>query len=480
MGNILKNSFFLLLAKGINPVLSSVFIIVLARSLGANELGAYTLVLSWVAIFEIFSGLGLRPLLVRKISQKSEKWQLYFTGGCFLGLLCSSLLAILIVTSCYFLELRSSVKLGFTLLAISLFPSTFNYIIQSVLYAKENMKAPAMISVAEVVIKVVVGVTVLVLLKSLLLVFLTVLLSKVFSSLFLFLVLKKEMGSIKFRWDKRFNWSLFKSTLTFTAITVVAATYWRLDILMLSSMTDEAAVGFYSAAYRFFAIALLISQSYVIAFFPIISKLHLESSQKFRYVCGKSIKLLFIALVPVTLGLWLFGHNLITLIYGGEFSASFAVFRILILALVPMAIAQIFARTLLASGNQKVDLIINVVGLGLNFMLNLFFIPKYGIVGAALATLIVTFANLAILTGILWQKLFDARNILTGLKLLFAGILLIGITYWLQDTPLILKLIIPLLVYGVFLMITGSIDRAEKIWLLQGLEAGLIRKMSSS
>jgi O-antigen/teichoic acid export membrane protein len=347
-------------------------------------------------------------------------------------------------------------------LAISLVPATFNYIMESVLYAKENMKAPAIISVVEVAIKVVVGVTVLVLFKSLVLVFLTILISRGFSTLFLSFVLKKEMGSIKFLWDKRFTWSLFKSTLTFTAITVVAATYWRLDILMLSSMMNETAVGFYSAAYRFFAIALLISESYVIAFFPVISKLHLESAQKFRYVCGKSIKWLFIALVPVTLGLWLLGQNLITLIYGEEFTASFSVFRILILALVPMAVAQVFARTLLASGNQRVDLLINIVGLGLNFALNLFFIPKYGIVGAALATFIVTCANLAILSGILWHKLFDAQNILTGVKLLLAGMLLIGTAYWLQDTSLIFKLIIPLLVYGVFLLITGSIDKAEK------------------
>ncbi|RMD85758.1 MAG: hypothetical protein D6813_15810, partial [Calditrichaeota bacterium] len=146
MKKIFENSFFLLLAEVINPLLSAGMVIVFARVLGAENLGAYSLVLNWVVVFQIFSCMGLRPLIIRKVSQKPKQWSLYLSGAILIVLLSTIFFIVAMIIVAQYLNISASTRFGFILLSFTLLPSGIYYLIESVLFAHQIMKSPAIIN----------------------------------------------------------------------------------------------------------------------------------------------------------------------------------------------------------------------------------------------------------------------------------------------------------------------------------------------
>jgi O-antigen/teichoic acid export membrane protein len=157
---------------------------------------------------------------------------------------------------------------------------------------------------------------------------------------------------------------------------------------MLSKMKGAIDTGYYSAAYRFMEVLKGLSYGYIAALFPIISSAFATSKDSFKRRCVLSVKYLFILTFPIAIGMTILSRNIILLVYGKEFLNSAGVMQILIWTICFFPIALVFARALVASKNQRFDLICNVLALVFNVSLNLLLIPRFGCVGAAMATLI--------------------------------------------------------------------------------------------
>lgn len=465
MLKIFKNSFSLLLAKGVNPLLSSLLVIFLARRFGPEELGIYSLVLNWFVVFEIIASLGLRPLLIRKISQRPTHWRRYFSAAVYVGGVSAAVFAVVLGGSALLFTEGRAIQYGLLIMAGLLVPSVFYYVVESVLYAQEQMAPPALMSVADSVMKTALAVAALWITGEILWVFAAVFVARSVVSGVLYRVLRRRVGLVELKLEGRVAWPLFRSTLTFAAITIVAATFWRLDILMLSAMMDETAVGVYSSAYRFFALAMLISEAFTTALFPTLSRLRTDAPAQFRRTCAAAAKWLTISLLPLSVLLWFLTEPLIGLIYGVRFAEAVPVLRLLILALVPLALSQVLARALLASGRQRTDLQINLLGLLVNVGLNATLIGQYGLAGAASATVAVTYLNLGVLLLALRRELKMVEYTRGAGRLGLSGLVLLGVAALMNGVSMPVKLILPVLGFYGTLILTGAIGPGERAWL---------------
>jgi len=89
----------------------------------------------------------------------------------------------------------------------------------------------------------------------------------------------------------------------------------------------------------------------------------------------------------VALVLWGLSREIITLIYGDQFFPSIAVLNILSWAIFLFFINFLLSNILITSGRERINTW-NLVGATvLNIVLNLIWIPAYGAIGAAWATL---------------------------------------------------------------------------------------------
>ena len=90
--------------------------------------------------------------------------------------------------------------------------------------------------------------------------------------------------------------------------------------------------------------------------------------------------------VPLGMSVGLFAPSIISILYGSEYQGAVLPLRILSLNIIAVFISMTFAQPLLLIGKEKKYLSIVAWSAGLNLILNLFFIPRYGMLGAASTT----------------------------------------------------------------------------------------------
>jgi len=88
--------------------------------------------------------------------------------------------------------------------------------------------------------------------------------------------------------------------------------------------------------------------------------------------------------IPVTI----FSNQIIQLLFGNEFSSASPILTIYIWAGVAVFLGVASSQYLINENLTKLSFSRNLVGMILNVGLNLILIPKYGIIGSAVATLI--------------------------------------------------------------------------------------------
>jgi len=153
-------------------------------------------------------------------------------------------------------------------------------------------------------------------------------------------------------------------------------------------MTSAAEVGLYAAAQKPVQLLYLIPTLLVAAFFPTLSREAGEAS-KFRATLEKGLRFVYLFAIPLSIGGVLAARSVISLLYGPEFLMSYLSFALLSLTFLFVFPLSFFTSALFAQNKQKSFYGYLVVGVLMNIVLNIIFIPHIGIAGCALATLIV-------------------------------------------------------------------------------------------
>jgi O-antigen/teichoic acid export membrane protein len=83
----------------------------------------------------------------------------------------------------------------------------------------------------------------------------------------------------------------------------------------------------------------------------------------------------------------LFGEFIVILLYGTDFIETFNILRILIISTVFSAINGSKLIWIISTNSKKEEIYITLTGLFVNFSLNIFLIPIYGLIAAALINL---------------------------------------------------------------------------------------------
>lgn len=160
------------------------------------------------------------------------------------------------------------------------------------------------------------------------------------------------------------------------------------DSIMLGLLKDAYSVGIYAVAAK---TAILVSFPLTIAnatIAPLIARFHsTDDHAQLQQALDHSMRLVSMASVVVFLGVLLLGRELLS-IFGPEFVEGYIVLVILAAAGLVNALAGPSANLLSLTGSEGYVSRVMLTVTGLNIVLNLLFIPRWGIEGAASATAI--------------------------------------------------------------------------------------------
>lgn len=169
--------------------------------------------------------------------------------------------------------------------------------------------------------------------------------------------------------------------------------YLNLDTTMLGILKTNKEVGYYAVAIKMTKIVIPLITSLGVVLTPgIIKNISEKNQEKLFKNIDYYLDFIIAFTLPIIIILNFTSKNLILLFSGDEyliatFSMKIMLPIILFISLSGLCAAQI----LIPLGKEKKILNISIIGLLLNVLLNFLLIPKYSIVGAAIATLISEF-----------------------------------------------------------------------------------------
>ncbi|MEK6647639.1 MAG: flippase, partial [Candidatus Firestonebacteria bacterium] len=162
--------------------------------------------------------------------------------------------------------------------------------------------------------------------------------------------------------------------------------FWT-DTIMLGYMKSSADVAIYRAAAQIPAFLTLLLMAFDSIYAPVIAEMHhLGQIERMGHIFKTTTRWGFLLALPVTIVI-VFSSGEIMAIFGTDYIESGKpVLMILACAQFVNCATGGVATTLNMTGKQRVEMYNSLVMVAINIAMNCFLIPKYGCLGAAIAT----------------------------------------------------------------------------------------------
>lgn len=171
---------------------------------------------------------------------------------------------------------------------------------------------------------------------------------------------------------------------------------YRLDILIISYFLPASSVGFYVVAVTIAEIVWKIPDAIGMVLLPRVAKIGADSARELTPAVSRAVFIMVSCLATL---LALFSSKIIVLFFGLEFLPSTTALLILLPGMISLTIWKIIATDLIAEGYPAEYSLTAMVSLIASIILDLWLIPRYGVVGAALAS---TTAYISATVAIIW------------------------------------------------------------------------------
>lgn len=109
---------------------------------------------------------------------------------------------------------------------------------------------------------------------------------------------------------------------------------------------------------------------------------------RFESFIQRSVRAFFLLILPIALGLWFFGENLLSLVYGKGYSGFGPVVQIMGLDIIVTGTSFCYGRALFIMEKARVDFLANVASFALFLTLGVVLVKTHGPVGVAIGMLL--------------------------------------------------------------------------------------------
>ena len=385
---VLKNSFWLIYDKVFRLLGIVIFNLLLANNLGADFVGEYHFIIAVSYIFYAISLFGLNDILIKELVGLKYSISELLTNSLILRLIVGMLLYILIIIITFYFNGYTEINLLYLLIVgLQLFFQPFQ-VLTTYFDSQINSRITVIFRNIAVSISVILRILLVLFYPDLRIILLAYIIEPFLEGLILFIYFQKNILTLKL---KDFKVSIIKylikqsGPIAFASIFYIM--YAKLDQLMLGFMVSKYELGNYSMAVRFAEISFFIPIAYSKSLFPKIVAFK-EDKQKYNKMINKAMKLLFRISLCISLVMLIIPDSFFPYILGEDMVNVSIPFKILIFSSIMVYIGSLSYIWYLSEGYQNYIMYNTIYGLLFNIILNLILIHYYGIIGAAVATLL--------------------------------------------------------------------------------------------
>ncbi len=394
-----KNTSWLFLGEMGSRLLKMVLIFYAARVIGVTGWGEFSYAMSLASICCFFSDAGLSSLVTREYSKGTSPTS-YVTNAFFLKIvfvLFSFL--VLLIASPLFAHGKGILLVIFIGLFI-LIDSLKDFSL-SIFRAQQRMEIDAFMKVLTTLLITGIGFAVLLIHPtafSLTIAYVTGSTLATLGILPSFIPYAKNFKLLDKKILKEIFWdNLFLGILIFTNALMLNE-----DTVIVGLLKGNYSAGLYAAAQKIIQTIYIIPAIITTSLLPVMSS-HTHNHERFHYLYEKIVLFMFLIAIPIAIGGSLLSKQIITLFYGSAYAAAAPAMSILFFCVLSIFPSLFIIDSALSLNRHKELIVINVAANIFNVAANYILIKEFGIVGAAVASLV----TLSLIT--LWMLTYFKR-----------------------------------------------------------------------
>lgn len=460
-------------ARIIGVAFSLINIGFIARYLGREGFGSYSLILAFLSIFNILADLGLYSLMTREISRPGADEKKIASNIFTLRIVVLLILLTLAIIAIWFFPYTYQVKLGVVIVTIAILFLSASQVLMGIFQKYLRTDRAALSEVIGRAIQL--GLSILFIYLDLgffaILAALIAGAGAIFALNFFF---ARKYVSLTLAFDFSYWKEVFKMTLPIAVSIVLTLIYFKIDSIFLSlgainrsSNNPISDVGIYNIAYKVLEGTIFFPAMFVGLIMPLLSKFAFSDREQFKKIFQKALDILIIFIVPLVVGLLLLSLPIVVLIGGKDFNVSSPVLQILSLAIGLIFLGNLLGYSIIALNKQKAGAWIYFGGMIFNVATNLIFIPKYSYLGAAGTTVVTEFLVTVLMLWLIYKTINYFPSFKIIFKTLFAGLTMGAVIYYFQNWNLFLLIGLGLVVYFGTLFLVKGIKKEEVLMLIQ-------------
>lgn len=230
------------------------------------------------------------------------------------------------------------------------------------------------------------------------------------------LICYKCIGGQRFSFSKETGKRLLHRGKHYIVSSMMVTIFAQTDRIMLKHMMDNSAVGFYSASVTCAGVVAFVFAAIIDSYRPVIFEYKKTSEENYEKSLCRLYCIITYGALFVSLGITIFAKTIIEIVYGSEYEPAISALRIICWYTTFAYYGSIRNIWILAEEKQKYLWIINLSGAAANVVLNYFFIPIWGVNGAAFASLITQFFTNVAIGWIMRPIRYNNRLMMKGLN----------------------------------------------------------------
>ncbi|HET7034282.1 MAG TPA: flippase [Thermomicrobiaceae bacterium] len=459
----LGNGGVMLLSQVITWTATLVLTGALARYLGNVGFGNLYLATSMALIFSVLVNFGLDQQLTRAVARDKSLTQTYLINSLAIKTLTAGIAYLMVISLAHLLHYDSTMQHLILIYSLILFLNGYTASFTAAFQAHEYMVPPAVASIFEKVFDAAAAILLLSLGYGILAVA-AVYVAGAASNLLWQLVLSRRKLSLGLpRIDRAVVRVLVIGALPFFLYWVLGSIYYRIDVVLLSKMTNETVVGWYGAAYRLFDTLVFLPNIVSTAIiFPILSRLSQNSRENFSIALNRGLQTMVIIGLPLCTGLFTLARPIISFVYGkSEFLPAVPALRWLALGLFVLYLNSILGVALISLNQERKMTVAAGIAIAVNLALNVALIPRYQHVAAAATTFFTELLLFGYLLHYLPSDLRLRGSLSTCVRVAAASAAMALVLTALRHQPLALLIPLGAAVYAAGILALGVVSRRE-------------------
>lgn len=387
--HIARNTTYLTAAYIFQKIFAFIYFTLIARWIGAEDIGQYIFAVSLTTIMSVFVDFGLSNVLIREAAKFREKANSYLNSILSVKVLFSIVAYAAVVIIINVLDKPAIVQIMVYLAGLVMITDAFSLSFWSIFRGFQNLRYESISIGINQILILAVGIAGVLLQFPIWILIVALLCGSMFSLVYSLVLIKTKLKfKLRFEWNKSTLGLLFRIAIPFALAGIFTRVYSYIDQVLLSVLIGDKELGWYGVAYKLTFALQFIPAAFAAAVYPAMSSFYIEAKDKLKTVFDKSMFLLMILSIPISVGIITLADSIILALYTSEYEASIVALQILISALVFIFMGYPVGAILNSCDRQAINTMNMGITMVVNIILNLILIPRYLHIGASIAALV--------------------------------------------------------------------------------------------